>query len=193
MTASRIYADYNAQSPLRPEARAAVERVMATFGNPSSVHGEGRRAKAILDDARDVIANSVGANAGDLIFTSGAAEANNLAIFGGAKASGASAIFLSQLEHDSVWRAANATGLPVFELPVTLAGVIDLNWLASRLEDWDLLRDGRPFACVMLANNETGIIQPVAEAAAFFHGAGGYLLCDAVQGLGRIAIDIENL
>lgn len=193
MSACRIYADHNAQTPLRPEARAAVERVLSSFGNPSSVHAEGRRAKAALDDARESVAASVGARSADLIFTSGAAEANNLAIAGGVKATQAGAIFVSQLEHDSVWRAAQQVGVPIVDVPVTGVGAIDCRWLADRLARWDASRDGRPFGCLMLANNETGIVQPVSEAAHLFHRAGGYLLCDAVQALGRMTIDIENL
>lgn len=193
MSASRIYADYNARSPLRPEARSAVERAIGIMGNGSSVHAEGRRAKAALEDARDAVAASVGAQPADVIFTSGAAEANNHALFGFVRVRSGATIFLSALEHESIWSAAKATGARIETIPARMDGVIDLDWLRDRLANWDLNATGVPLLCLMLVNNETGVVQPVAAAANLVHAAGGYLLCDAVQGLGRVGIDIEML
>jgi cysteine desulfurase len=192
MTASRIYADYNARSPLRPEARAAIERALGVMGNSSSIHAEGRKAKALLEDARDSVASAVGAQAMDVTFTSGATEANNQALFGFSRLVSDVTIFLSGLEHESVWSAAKATGARLEEIPARMDGAIDLDGLRAKLAGWDR-NDGVPLVCVMLVNNETGVVQPVAEAADLAHAAGGYLLCDAVQGLGRLPIDIEML
>lgn len=193
MSASRIYADYNARSPLRPEARAAIERALGIMGNSSSVHAEGRKAKGLLEDARDVVAASVGAQAMDLTFTSGATEANNQALFGFVRTRPEATIFLSGLEHESVWSAARATGARIEMIPARIDGTIDLEQLRDRLATWNLGADGIPLVCLMLVNNETGVVQPVSAAADIAHAAGGYLLCDAVQGLGRVDIDIEML
>ncbi len=193
MTAPRIYADYNARSPLRPEARTAIERALGIMGNSSSVHAEGRKAKAVLEDARDAVASSVGAQAMDVTFTSGATEANNHALFGFLRARPKATIFLSGLEHESIWSTAKATGARIETIPANFDGVIDLEWLRGRLENWDVSAGGVPLVCLMLVNNETGVVQPVADAADIAHAAGGYLLCDAVQGLVRLPIDIEML
>ena len=193
MTASRIYADHNARSPLRPEARAAIERALGVIGNCSSIHAEGRKAKGLLEDSRDAVAASVRAQAMDVTFTSGATEANNHALFGFVRANSGATILLSGLEHESVWSAAKATGAHLEIIPARLDGTIDLAWLIGRLAGWDKAKDGVPLVCLLLVNNETGVVQPVSAAADAVHAAGGYLLCDAVQGLGRVSIDIEML
>lgn len=193
MSASRIYADYNARSPLRPEARVAIERALGIMGNSSSVHAEGRKAKAALEDSRDAVAAAVGAQVMDVTFTSGATEANNHALFGFVRATPDAAIFLSGLEHESIWSAAKATGARLEFIPARLDGTLDLAWLSDRLAGWDKAKGGVALVCLMLVNNETGVVQPVAAAADLVHAAGGYLLCDAVQGLGRLDIDIEML
>ena len=193
MAASRIYADHNARAPLRPEARAAIERTFDVMGNSSSIHGEGRKAKALLEDAREAVAASVKAQTMDLTFTSGATEANNQVLFGFLRATPDATILLSGLEHESVWSAVKATGARIEIVPAALKGTIDLAWLSHRLSAWDKKENGVPLLCLMLVNNESGVIQPVASAAELVHAAGGFLLCDAVQGLGRVDIDIEML
>jgi cysteine desulfurase len=175
-----VYLDYNASAPMRPEAVAAVLEASALVGNPSSVHRFGRLARRVLEDAREQVAAMVGSRPERVLFTSGGTEANNLAILG----AGRPRFIASALEHDSVLRVREA-GL----LPVGSDGVVDLAALAASLAS-----DPRPaLVALMLANNETGVIQPVAEAARIAHQHGALLLCDAVQAAGRIPIDIASL
>ena len=182
-----IYLDYNATAPVRPEAAAAVARALASAGNPSSVHAAGRAARVLVEDARAEVAELAGVKVGSIVFTSGGTEANALAIES-AKAAGFTRIIVSAVEHDAVIENANASGLCVEVLPVDGEGVADLVWLAEALG-----RDGRALVCLMLANNETGVIQPVAEASALVRAADGWLHVDAVQAAGKIAIDFTAL
>ncbi len=191
MTASRVYLDYNATAPVRPEAVAAMTRVMGHVGNPSSTHAAGRAARAELEAAREAVAALVGAPAANLVFTSGGTEASNLAI-ASAVAAGARRLIVSAIEHDCILATAQASGSVVEIWPVSADGVAELAWLAARLAAWDAA-DGAPFVALMLANNETGVIQPVAEAAAIVRAAGGWLHVDAVQAAGKIAIDMAAL
>jgi cysteine desulfurase len=182
MNAPRTFLDYNAGAPLRPQALEAMLAALQAGGNPSSIHAAGRRAKAVLEGAREGLAASLGAAPQDVVFTAGASEAAHLAL-DGARAAGVAQLLVSAVEHDAVFAHAAALGARV--LPVDAAGRLDLAALAAVAEGLQ-----EPFlACVMLANNETGVIQPVAEAAAIVHAAGGWLLCDAAQGLGRLAVD----
>ena len=175
-----VYLDANATEPLRPEARDALAAALEVVGNPSSVHAAGRAARRILEDAREALAARFGARAGDLVFTSGGTEADALAIH--ALGQGRRLI-VGATEHDAV-RAA-ATGAAA--LPTDREGVADLDALAR------LLREGPAFVCLMLANNETGTLQPVARAAALCHAAGALLHVDAVQAAGRMAVDFAAL
>ena len=188
---ARAYLDYNATAPVRPEARQAVLRALDLGGNPSSVHAAGRAARALVEDARAEVAALVGAPAASLVFTSGGTEANGLAI-GSAIAAGARRLIVSAIEHDSVQETARAQGVAVEVLPVDRNGVADLDWLAARLARWGAA-DGRPFVALMLANNETGVIQPVAEAARLVLAADGWLHVDAVQAAGKIPLDASAL
>jgi cysteine desulfurase len=157
--------------------------------NPSSVHAAGRRARAIVEEARAVVAELVGAPAPDVIFTSGGTEANALAL---SSATGwASRLIVGATEHEAVAANAAASGLAVELWPVDASGVADLDWLEARLSALDA--GERPFVALMLANNETGVIQPVAEAAALVHQARGWVHVDAVQAAGKIAIDMTAL
>jgi len=175
-----VYLDYNASAPMRPEAVAAVLEAAALVGNPSSVHRFGRLARRVLEDAREQVAAMVGSRPERVLFTSGGTEANNLAIHG----AGRPRFIASALEHDSVLRVREAELLPVGP-----DGLVDLAALAASLAS-----DPRPaLVALMLANNETGVIQPVAEAACIAHQHGALLLCDAVQAAGRIPIDIASL
>ena len=177
-----IYLDHAATSPLRPEAREAFLRASEMGGNASSVHSIGRKAKLALEEARNDILGAVGAiGSGGLIFTSGGTEANALALH---QASGLDRIVMSAGEHDSLYGAAKDATVA----PLTVTGMIDLTALQAILADLD-----RPFVSVMMANNETGVINPIADVAALVHARHGWLHVDAIQALGKIAIDFEAL
>ena len=172
--------DYNATAPMRPEAIEAMTAALAFVGNPSSVHRFGRLARRAIEDARDEIAALIGARSENIIFTSGGTEANATALRG----TGRSRVIASAIEHDSVLRNTDAA-----LIPVDRNGVIDLAALERMLAE-----NGAPaLVAVMLANNETGVIQPVAAAAEIAHRFGALLLCDAVQAAGKIEIDVGEL
>ena len=185
---ARIYADYNATAPLRPESKAAMTAALGLTGNPSSVHAEGRKARALVEGARETIAAAIGACRDDIAFTSGGTEAVQTPLKGAMWSVERGQIVASSIEHDAVsalcetpkaWRAgAN--------------GVVDLTWLELVVQT--LAADGiRPVVSLMLVNNETGVIQPVAEAAEIVHKAGGLIHCDAIQAFGKIPVSIIDL
>lgn len=186
-----LYLDHNATTRVRPEAHAAVVRALETLGNPSSIHAAGRRARSMLETARNDVAALIAAPASTVIFLSGGTEANALAVES-AVATGSRRLIVSAVEHDSVRETARESGAAVEILPVTADGTADLAWLRERLSRWDAA-DGRPFVALMLANNETGVIQPVAEAAAIVRASEGWLHVDAVQAAGKIAVDSRGL
>ena len=179
---SNAYFDWNATAPLRPEAKAAVAAALEVTGNPSSVHAAGRAARHLVEAAREKVAALVGASPREVVFTSGGTEANALAL---SPALG-DTLLVSAIEHPSVRSGGRFAA--VAEFPVTTTGVADLAALEGMLKG-----RSRPLVSLMLANNETGVIQPVAEAAALVHAAGGLLHVDAVQGPGRIACDFRAL
>ena len=189
---SPVYLDYNATAPIRPEAAEAVARALALGGNPSSIHASGRAARGVVEQARAQVAKLVGATSETLIFTSGGTEASALAIDSAALDDDVRRLVVGATEHDSVLEAARATGLPVDVWPVDADGVADLDWLRDRLAGWDAA-DGRPFVALMAANNETGVIQPVAEAAEIVQAADGLLHVDAVQAAGKVAVHLCGL
>lgn len=187
------YLDHNATSPLRPEVRAAMLHALGLAGNPSSIHGRGRAARALVDDARDRVAALVGANTNDVVFTSGGSEANALALWGAVQgASNSTApvtrLLVSAIEHDSVLKAAEAvadrTGIACIAIRVGGDGVVDIDAL-----DQQLSATGRALIAVMAANNETGVVQPVAEMASRARSTNALVLVDAVQACGKLAID----
>jgi len=180
MSAS-AYLDWNATAPLRPEAARAVAEALAGTGNPSSVHRWGRAARQAVERARAQVAALVGAATSAVIFTSGGTEANRLALAGGH----GRRILASAIEHDSVREA-----VPEAEIvPVTSEGVVDLRAL-----DALLAANPRPaLVALMLANNETGAVQPVGEAAAIAHRRGALLHCDAIQAAGKIVVSLDAL
>lgn len=188
----RAYLDWNATAPLRPEARAACIEALDLVGNPSSVHGEGRAVRRVIEAARPKIAALVGADPAQVIFTSGGTEANMLAltpmIEDGTSKQHRDLLLISAIEHPSVSHGGRFPRHQVGEVPVTAAGVIDLDMLRRMLKP-----GAYALVSVMLANNETGVIQPIREAADIVHEAGGLLHVDAVQGSGRIAVDIKAL
>ncbi len=193
MTSTRSYLDHNATAPLRPAAREAMLRVMNLVGNASSVHAEGRKARGAVEMARDAVAALCGASARDVIFTSGATEANALALTPGLFASGHAASGFTRLlvlatEHPCVLEGHRFPASAVTVIGVDGRGVVDFAALDAALE---AARDKgeRVLAAVQAANNETGVIQPVAEIAMRVHAVGGLLHCDAVQIPGRAAVD----
>ncbi|MEM6558028.1 MAG: cysteine desulfurase family protein [Pseudomonadota bacterium] len=189
-----IYADYNATAPLRPEARDAMLAALEVGANPSSVHGPGRTARKLLETARSQVSLAIGARAQDVIFTSGGTEASALALNGvAAQLEGQCTLLVSAIEHEAVIKNAGFAGVAVETAYVTADGVIDLERLQTRLKDWNTDRDGTPILALMLANNETGVIQPVAEAVAMVREAGGLIHCDAVQGLGKVMVNVNLL
>ena len=177
-----LYLDHAATSPLRPEARDAFLRAADLGGNASSVHSLGRKAKLTLEEARNDVLSAVGAvGIGGLVFTSGGTEANALALH---QAPAYDRVIISAGEHDSIYGAV--TGAEI--APLKASGEVDLAALDSLLD-----QPGRPCVSVMLANNETGVINDVEKAAALVHARGGWLHVDAVQALGKIHIDFEAL
>lgn len=185
MKKTPVYCDYNAGAPLRAEAAVAMSRALAAGGNPSSVHAIGRRARARIEDAREKLAGFVGANADNVILTSGATEALHLALAN----TGAAALIVSAVEHDAVFElATRALGTDSIA-PVDAHGVIDLSALDAMLAE-----AAKPaLVAVQLANNETGVIQPMARVAALCREHGALLLVDAAQAFGRIPVDITDL
>src|SRR5713101_9338947 len=173
------YLDWNATAPLRPEA--ATAEALGHCGNPSSVHRFGREARRALEAARAQVAALVGAAPAEVVLTSGGTEANQLALRGlpGRR------VMVSAIEHDSVRQAVPDAAV----VPVAPRGIVDLHAL-----DRMLAAEPRPaLVSLMLANNETGIIQPVAEAAQIAHARGALLHCDAVQGAGKLPLDRARL
>jgi cysteine desulfurase len=185
----RIYADWNATAPLRPQARAAMLAALDAVGNPSSVHAEGRAARGLIEAAREQVAALVGAQPRNVVFTSGGTEANVLALTPAQADGTCGRLLVSAIEHPSVLAGGRFPPAMVEHLPVTAGGEIDLAALERRLG----ASDGRVLVSLMLANNETGVVQPISEAAHLIHEAGGLLHMDAVQGAGRIPCDINHL
>jgi cysteine desulfurase len=181
------YLDYNATAPVRPEVVDAVTRTLAQVGNPSSVHMAGRTARAEVEKARAKVAALVEAKPSEVVFTSGGSEANGAAL----TRTGAARLIVSAVEHDSVAETAAASGLPVKMLPVDADGVIDLAALEALLADAP--RDGGTLVSVMLANNETGAIQPMGEVARMSQRFGARVHCDAVQAAGKIPVSFQAL
>jgi cysteine desulfurase len=193
--AERVYLDWNATAPLRPEARAAMVAALDLCGNPSSVHGEGRAARRLIEDARAQVAALVGAAPRNVIFTSGGTEANMMALSPtsgpvGDKAS-CDHLLVSAIEHPSVLAGGRFARPAVECVPATTDGQVDLVALSRRLAA--LAGTGRPLVSLMLANNETGVVQPISEVARLTHAAGGLLHVDAVQAAGRIPCDINEI
>jgi len=188
----RAYFDWNATAPLREEARAAMTAALGLTGNASSVHAEGRAARHLVEEARERVAAMVGAEARNVTFTGGATEANMLALtptieVGGRKEP-RDRLFVSAIEHPSVRSGGRFAAEQVEDLPVTASGIVDLVALKRALGSAE-----RPLVSVMLANNETGVIAPIAQIAEIVHAASGVLHVDAVQAPGRIHCDIAAL
>ena len=162
--------------------------------NPSSVHGPGRKARKILETARRQVASAISAIPQDLIFTSGGTEAIALAINGVVRQlENKCTLLVSAIEHEAAAKNAGYSGAAVQSVYVTPTGEADLEDLSHRLANWDKDQFGTPVLVLMLANNETGVIQPVGEAALMVRAAGGLTICDGVQGLGKIPLNVSLL
>jgi cysteine desulfurase len=183
------YLDANATQPLRPAARDAILAAFAVIGNPSSVHQSGRRVRRIMEDAREAIARRFGGQPQDLVFTSGGTEADATAVHAMSRGR---RLLISAIEHDAVRSAvtdaARSAAADAVTMPVHPDGVIDLQALEQQLSD-----GVASLVCLMLANNETGVIQPVAEAAMICRRHGAVLHVDAIQAAGRIPVRLDLL
>jgi cysteine desulfurase len=192
----RVYLDWNATAPLRPEARDAMTAALGLVGNPSSVHHEGRAARRLIEEARERVAALVGAEPRNVVFTSGGTEANMMALSRALETPentrGFERLMVSAVEHASVRAGGSFAADQVEEIPVTADGVIDLGALERRLIALERQGARPPLVSIMAANNETGVVQPVGAAAALVHAAGGLLHVDAVQVTGRIPFDIRS-
>lgn len=182
-----VYLDYNASALVRPEVQDVMARALADNGNPSAVHAAGRRARARVETARAQVADLVGADPTAVVFSSGGTESNAQAILS-ALAAGCERLIVGATEHPCVAEAAAASGRPIEVLPVDANGVVDLVWLKEALS-----RPGRAVVAIHHANNESGVIQPIAEAARMVRAAGGWLHVDAIQSAGKIAVDMQTL
>lgn len=188
----RVYLDWNATAPLRPEARQAMLDALACAGNPSSVHAEGRAARAIVERARQSIAQLAGSGAGGVVFTSGGTEANALALASELDGRRFDRLLVSAVEHPSVLAGGRFLSDAVERISVDGEGRVDLAALTARLAV--LAGNGqRVLVSIMAANNETGVLQPVMEAARIVHEAGAMLHVDAVQAFGRIPLSFSAL
>ena len=193
-TGQRTYLDHNATSPLRPEVAAAVVHALGLPGNASSVHAEGRAARAAIEIAREKVARLVGAKAKNVVFTSGGTEASNLVLSPSFRRlkdrEGAARLLVGATEHPCGLHGHRFPPHAVEIIPVDGNGVIDLAWLAARLER---AGDERVLVSVQLANNETGVLQPVAEIARLAREHGGLVHTDAVQAAGKVPVDVARL
>jgi cysteine desulfurase len=192
------YLDHNATSPLRLEARTAIDRALAAGGNPSSVHASGRAARRLIEDARLELASLVGAHSDEVIFTSGGTEANALALAGAVRGAAEAdkritRLFVSAIEHESVLASALALsertpGLRLEYISVQASGLVSLDELRAALREGK----GRALVALMSANNETGVVQPVSELVPLVKEAGGLVFVDSVQAGGKITLDFER-
>ncbi|HEX5675138.1 MAG TPA: cysteine desulfurase family protein [Azonexus sp.] len=191
MNPAPIYLDYNATTPVDPRVLEAMLPYLADhYGNPSSDHVLGQRAKAAVEAARAEVAALIGAMPGEIVFTGCATEANNLALLGAARASGRRALVTSAIEHPSVLqplRHLSRQGWALTELPVDAAGRVQVDHAANAITPEVAL------VSVMLANNETGSLQAVRALADLAHAAGALMHVDAAQAVGKVAVDVKAL
>lgn len=193
---TRTYMDWNATAPLLPAVRDVLVSALEFAGNPSSVHREGRAARAVIETARREVAALAGAESTHVTFTSGATEAANLVLTPDFKMGRSpvrvSQLYISAIEHPAFREGGRFDSGTLTEVPVTSAGILDIAALEALLSSHDRSA-GLPMVACMLVNNETGILQPVADAARLVHAAGGLMVVDAVQAAGRIPLNINAL
>lgn len=188
MAASRANLDHNATSPVRPAAQAAAMAALELPGNPSSVHAEGRAAKALLEASRDQVARAFGARPGDVMFTSGATEALNTVLRPQAFA-GRTKLLIGATEHVAALHGHGFDSAGTQAIPVDALGLLDLKWLEHALS----AQPGQAIIAVQAANNETGVLQPMKLIAALARAHGAVLVCDAVQMPGRAPCRLGDL
>lgn len=192
----RVYLDHNASSPLRPQVKEALVEAMEKAANASSVYEEGRKAKGLIEHARELVAQLVKADSKAVTFTGGGSEANatvlqpNMSVKG--KPVLLDRLFVSSVEHDSIVKGGRFAAEKIEKIPVDTNGLIDLLWLETRLKELSDISE-TALVAVMLANNETGVLQPASQVGALVAKHGGYFLCDAVQAPGKISIDINSI
>lgn len=186
---SRLYFDHNATSPTRPEVIKVVSDAMLVHGNASAPHGHGRKAHTLIENTRDALGLSMGVCSQDIIFTSSGTEADNTAIHSAVQA-GCKHLLVSEMDHPATYVAAEHSGARVSRIPCNVHGQTDMAWLKDTLENWDP-SDGRPFVSICAANSETGVIQDIERATDLTHAAGGLILVDAVQALGKIPMTYQ--
>src|SRR5690242_8401586 len=184
-----IYMDANATTPLLPEVFEAMRPFwIEHFGNASSIHQHGQHARAAVDQARESVGRLLHCRASEVVFTSGGTESDNLALFGVLSSEANPHLITSAIEHDAVLRAAEslaARGIEVTFLPCTPQGMVEPAALEAAI------RPNTKLVSVMFANNETGVIQPIAELARIAHAAGALFHTDAVQAAGKLALDLS--
>ncbi len=185
----RVYLDWNATAPLRAEARTAVLAALDVIGNPSSVHAEGRAARRLIENAREELAALVDTDPRNVLFTSGGTEANALALTPARQGERPRRLLISSIEHASVLAGGRFAASEVETLPVLPNGQVDVGALERRLAG----SAESILVSIMLANNETGVVQPISEIAPLVHRAGATLHVDAVQGPGRIACNVNDV
>ncbi|MBM3461936.1 MAG: cysteine desulfurase [Armatimonadetes bacterium] len=185
-----LYLDWAATAPLSREARDAMAPYLAgDFGNPSSLHAAGRRTRLAVEAAREQVAAAIGAQPAEVIFTSGATEADNLALLGAVRASTRRHVVVSAVEHPAILRAAEWLEREGYEVSRVAP---DRKGFVHAAEVGAAIRDDTALVALMAVNNETGVVQPVAEVAALAHAAGALMLCDAVQALGTRPISVRE-
>ena len=182
MESSRIYFDYNASSLIRPEAIKSVEKILSSYGNPSSIHKEGRYTRTLIEEARDKIAKSIGTSNQNIIFTSGGTEAIDLALN-----QNPGRIIINSTEHVAAFESSRGLNAEIDILEVDENGLIKMDLLES------LLKKGPSLVVIMYANNETGVIQPIKKISKLVHLYGSILFCDAVQAFGKITFCFDDL
>ena len=179
---SRIYLDYNATSLIRNEVIISFEEIIKNYGNPSSVHSEGRRANMLINNSRKNLAELINSKTGNIVFTSGGTEAIDIALN-----QSSDRILINPTEHIAVHDTAQKSFSNIEEIKINSDGVIDLNNLEK------LMKKRPCTVAVMMANNETGVIQPIKKISKIVHDYGGIIFCDAIQALGKLEVDFDDL
>jgi cysteine desulfurase len=183
----RIYLDNNATTAIHPDVLSVLESSLRdVFGNASSIHKEGQTARRMIEGARESVARLIGATARDVVFTSGGTESNNAAIFGATNRNLRSHIVTSSIEHPSVAEAVSAFA-DVTHVPPSRNGLVSADDVIAAI------REDTRLVTVMMANNETGVVQPVAELGAACRARGIHFHVDAVQAAGKIPVDVEAI
>jgi len=181
---TRTYLDHNATSPIRPEVIDASSKAMAVAGNPSAQHADGRAANKLISDAREAVGLAMGVCAQDIVLNGGGTEGDNTAIHSAVRA-GCKRLLISAMDHPATILAAQSYDVATEIIPADETGVSDMAWLKDRLANWNAA-DGHPFVSLVAVNSETGVIQPTEIATDLVREAGGLILIDAVQALGKL-------